>query len=93
MNLTKNAKCQHLPFQNNCRIPELLKVYMKFKYEKTDYGWKAYFLKNNAYIYFGHYQTKKSAKEAADYFSHNGYPDESSPLREKYMNDYPYIQF
>jgi hypothetical protein len=23
----------------------------------------------------------------------NGYPDESSPLRQKYMNDYPYIQF
>jgi len=66
---------------------------MKFRYEKTDYGWKAYFLKTNAYIYFGHYQTKQRAKEAADYLSQNGYPDESSPLRQKYMNDYPYIQF
>jgi len=66
---------------------------MKFRYEKTDYGWKAYFLKNNVYIYFGHYQTIRMAKEAFDYLAQNGYPDESSPLRQKYMNDYPYIQF
>ena len=66
---------------------------MKFRYEKTDYGWKAYFLKDNAYIYFGHYQTIKRAKEALDYLAQNGYPDESSPLRQKYLNDYPYIQF
>ena len=41
---------------------------MKFRFEKTDYGWKAYFLKNNAYIYFGHFDTKKRAKESAYVF-------------------------
>ena len=36
-----------------------------FRFEKTAYGWKAYKKQGNAFIYFGHFYTKKEAKAAA----------------------------
>ena len=41
---------------------------VKFRYEKTDYGYNVLAKKydSNAYIYFGHFLTKKSAAEQYD---------------------------
>jgi len=36
----------------------------KFRFEKTDYGFKAWAKRGNAYIYFGHFPTKKAAVDA-----------------------------
>ena len=36
----------------------------KFRFEKTQYGYKAFIKKNNAFIYIGHFLTKKAAKES-----------------------------
>lgn len=36
---------------------------MKFRFEKTDFGWKAYALVKGAYIYFGHFYTQKEARK------------------------------
>jgi hypothetical protein len=36
-----------------------------FRFEKTAFGWKAYQKHGGAYIYFGHFYTKKDAKAAA----------------------------
>lgn len=41
---------------------------IKFRWEKTDYGYKAWAKKfdSRAYIYFGHFLTKKAALYAYD---------------------------
>jgi len=39
---------------------------MKIRFEKTQYGWKAYRKQGNAYIYFGHFYTQKDAKLALE---------------------------
>ena len=36
----------------------------KFRFEKTAYGFCAWFKRGSAYIYFGHFLTKKSAADA-----------------------------
>ena len=36
----------------------------KFRFEKTQYAYKAFIKKNNAFIYIGHFLTKKEAKES-----------------------------
>lgn len=33
------------------------------RFERTQYGWKAYKRHGNAYIYFGHFRTQREAKE------------------------------
>ena len=33
------------------------------RFEKTSYGWKAYRKINNAWVYFGHYVSKRQARE------------------------------
>ena len=35
---------------------------MKFKFIKTNFGWKSYALHKGAYIYFGHFYTQKEAR-------------------------------
>lgn len=36
----------------------------KFRFEKTQFGWKAYQRSGNAYVYFGHFYTQREAREA-----------------------------
>jgi hypothetical protein len=37
---------------------------MKIRFEKTQYGWRAYARKGNAFIYFGHFRTQRDAQRA-----------------------------
>jgi hypothetical protein len=41
---------------------------IKFRYEKTNYGYNVWAKKpdSRAYVYFGHFRTKKSAMEQYD---------------------------
>jgi len=34
------------------------------RFERTQYGWRAFARKDNAYIYFGHFRTQREAREA-----------------------------
>jgi hypothetical protein len=38
------------------------------RFEKTDYGWKAYRRVGRAYVYFGHYRTQAIARRALELF-------------------------
>jgi hypothetical protein len=48
---------------------------IKFRYEKTDYGYNVWAKKydSNAYIYFGHFLNKKLALESYDAYQCNYY--------------------
>ena len=39
---------------------------IKFKYEKTLYGVNCFAYKNNAWLYFGHFYSRKDAMRAYD---------------------------
>jgi len=39
---------------------------IKFKYEKTLYGVNCFAYKNNAWLYFGHFNSRKDAMRAYD---------------------------
>lgn len=41
---------------------------IKFRWEKTDYGYRAWAKKvdSNSFVYFGHFASKKSALDAYD---------------------------
>ena len=34
----------------------------KMRFEKTEFGYRAYAQRGNAFIYFGHFRTQKEAK-------------------------------
>jgi hypothetical protein len=36
-----------------------------FRFEKTNFGWKAYKKQGNCFVYFGHFKTQKEAKIAS----------------------------
>ena len=35
------------------------------RFERTDYGWKAYRKLGRAYVYFGHFRTQREARAAS----------------------------
>ena len=39
---------------------------IKFRWEKTNYGFNVWAKKSNVYVYFGHFTTKKRALDAYD---------------------------
>lgn len=36
----------------------------EMKFVKTSFGWRAYALRRNAYVFIGHFYTKREAREA-----------------------------
>jgi len=37
---------------------------MNIRFERTSFGWKAYYRRGNAFVYFGHFRTQREAREA-----------------------------
>lgn len=53
---------------------------MKFRFEKTPFGWDCYAKQGNAYRYFGHFLTQREARETFAHELRHGAEDIEQPV-------------